>query len=106
MENAERGAAGLVQRHLARLGGLQAGGDGMHLVDGVAQLTGAGTVPARRRRGIQNALLCTRLADATTAGCDIAVITAKPGSTSQRNAQHRGFDLLYTRAVLALQPAA
>jgi hypothetical protein len=106
LENAERDAAGLVQRYLARLDGVPAGGGSMHLSDGIAQLTGAGTAPAHRRRGVQNALLSTRLADATAAGCDLAVITVQPGSRSQQNAQHRGFDLLYTRAVLALQPGA
>lgn len=102
LENAERDTAGLVQRYLARLDGSPAGGGSMHLSDGIAQLTGAGTAPAARRRGIQNALLTRRLADATAAGCDIAVITVQPGSKSQQNAQRRGFDLLYTRAVLAL----
>jgi predicted acetyltransferase len=70
----------------------------------VAQLAGAATAPAHRRRGIQSALLATRLADATAAGCDVAVITTQPGSKSQRNAQRAGFDLLYTRAVLVRQP--
>jgi GNAT superfamily N-acetyltransferase len=73
----------------------------MRIADGIAQLTGAGTAPAFRRRGIQSALLSARLADATAAGCDLAVITVQPGSKSQQNAQRRGFDLLYTRAVLA-----
>jgi ribosomal protein S18 acetylase RimI-like enzyme len=100
LENAERDAAGLVQRYLARLDGAPAGGGSMHIVDGIAQLTGAGTAPRFRRRGIQSALLATRLADATAAGCDIAVITVQPGSKSQQNAQRGGFDLLYTRAVL------
>jgi ribosomal protein S18 acetylase RimI-like enzyme len=72
----------------------------MRIVDGIAQLTGAATAPAFRRRGIQSALLAARLADATAAGCDVAVITVQPGSKSQQNAQRRGFDLLYTRAVL------
>jgi ribosomal protein S18 acetylase RimI-like enzyme len=102
LENAERDAAGLVQRYLARLDGAPAGGGSMRVTDGIAQLTGAGTAPAFRRRGIQNALLSTRLADATAAGCDIAVITVQPGSKSHQNAQRRGFDLLYTRAVLTL----
>ncbi|MFI5889532.1 GNAT family N-acetyltransferase [Actinoplanes sp. NPDC051513] len=104
LENAERDAAGLVQRYLARLDGVPAGGGSMHLADGIAQLTGAGTAPAFRRRGIQSALLSTRLADAAAAGCDIAVITVQPGSRSQQNAQRRGFDLLYTRAVLTIDP--
>jgi len=57
-----------------------------------------------RRRGVQTALLSARLAGAAAAGCDIAVITTQPASKSQQNAQRRGFDLLYTRAVLVKQP--
>jgi len=41
---------------------------------------------------------------AAAAGCDVAVIITQPGSKSQQNAQRRGFDLLYTRAVLVKQP--
>lgn len=104
LENAERDAAGLVDRYLARLDGTPAGGGSMRIADGIAQLTGAGTAPAFRRRGIQSALLSARLADATAAGCDIAVITVQPGSKSQQNAQRRGFDLLYTRAVVTFEP--
>jgi predicted GNAT family acetyltransferase len=72
----------------------------MRIVDGIAQLTGAATVPAQRRRGVQTALLTARLADAVAAGCDLAVVTTSPGSRSQHNVQRNGFDLLYTRAVL------
>ena len=42
----------------------------------------------------------TRLAAAAAVGCDVAVIVTQPGSRSRQNAQHRGFDLLHTRAVL------
>jgi RNA polymerase sigma factor (sigma-70 family) len=74
-------------------------------IAGVAQLTGAATIPAHRRRGVQTALLSARLADAAAAaGCDVAVIITQPGSKSQQNAQRQGFDLLYTRAVLVKQP--
>jgi hypothetical protein len=69
---------------------------------GVAQLTGAATVPAHRRHGVQTALLAARLADAARTGCDIAVVTTQPGSKSQQNVQRQGFDLLYTRAVLVM----
>jgi GNAT superfamily N-acetyltransferase len=89
-----------VRRYLARLDGIPAGGAGLRMVDGVAEFAGAATVPAHRRRGVQSALLSARLRDAAAAGCDIAVITTQPGSKSQQNAQRRGFDLLYTRAVL------
>ena len=96
-------AAAGVLRYAALWDGVLAGGAALRLTDGVAQFAGAGTAPAYRRRGIQAALLTARLADATAAGCDVAVITTQPGSTSQQNAQRRGFDLLYTRAVLVKQ---
>ncbi|MBL7488303.1 GNAT family N-acetyltransferase [Frankia sp. AgB1.9] len=91
-------AAAGVHRYLARCDGVIAGGASMRTAEGVAQLTGAATAPAHRRRGVQSALLAARLADA--AGCDIAVVTTQPGSRSQQNVQRLGFDLLYTRAVL------
>jgi N-acetylglutamate synthase-like GNAT family acetyltransferase len=72
----------------------------MRLFEGVALLTGAATLPDKRRRGVQSALLSSRLADAGRLGCDVAVVTTQPGSKSQQNAQRQGFELLYTRAVL------
>jgi GNAT superfamily N-acetyltransferase len=96
-------AAGVV-RYVALCDGVIAGGARFRMAAGVAQFTGAATAPAHRRRGVQTALLSARLADAAAAGCDVAVITTQPGSRSQRNAQRRGFDLLYTRAVLVKQP--
>ena len=89
-----------VVRFTALRDGIIVGGATMRMAEGVAQLTGAATAPAHRRRGVQTALLAARLADAAAAGCDVAVITTQPGSKSQQNAQRRGFDLLYTRAVL------
>ncbi|MFC6599455.1 GNAT family N-acetyltransferase [Kitasatospora paranensis] len=97
-------AAAGVMRYVALLDGVIVGGAGLRMAEGVAQFTGAATAPDHRRRGVQTALLSTRLADAAAAGCDIAVVTTQPGSTSQQNAQRRGFDLLYTRAVLLKQP--
>lgn len=104
IERAERdvAAAGVV-RYVALLDGVIAGGASVRMADGVAQLAGAATAPAQRRRGVQSALLSARLADAVAAGCDIAVVTTQPGSKSQQNVQRRGFDLLYTRAVLVKQ---
>jgi GNAT superfamily N-acetyltransferase len=92
-------AAGAV-RYAGLRGGTIAGGATMRIAEGIAQLTGAATAPAHRRRGVQTALLSARLADAVAAGCDVAVIVTQPGSKSQQNAQRQGFDLLYTRAVL------
>jgi hypothetical protein len=104
--NAERdlAATGGVRRYLASHDGVIAGGASMRLVEGVAQLTGAATLLAHRRRGVQTALLAARRADAAAAGCDLAVVTTQPGSKSQQNVQRHGFDLLYTRAILVKQP--
>ncbi|MGW4531657.1 GNAT family N-acetyltransferase [Nocardia sp. NPDC004340] len=93
------GAAG-VRRFLARRDGRVAGGASLRLARGVAQLTGAATDPAHRRHGVQSSLLSVRLAEASAAGCDIAVVTTQPGSKSQQNVQRQGFSLLYTRAIL------
>jgi GNAT superfamily N-acetyltransferase len=105
LEAAERNQAtslGAV-RYLARRDGEPAGGALFRNGgNGVAQFAGAATMPAHRRRGVQSALLAARLADARTAGCDIAVVTTRPGSPSQRNVQRAGFQLLYSRAVLVL----
>lgn len=65
--------------------------------NGVALLAGASTVPAYRGKGAQNALLHARLAHAVANNCDIAMVVAQPGSTSQRNAERNGFRVAYTR---------
>lgn len=89
-----------VRSYLALVDGVPAGGAGVRFVDGIAQMAGAGTVPALRRRGVQTALVAARLDDARQAGCDLAVVTTQPGSPSHANTQRMGFDLGYTRAVL------
>jgi GNAT superfamily N-acetyltransferase len=105
LEKAERDfvVAG-VRPYIAMRDGVAVGGASFAVTDGVAQMTGAATVPAHRRHGIQTALLAARLADAFAEGCDIAVVTTQPGSVSQHNVQRSGFDLLYARAILVKQP--
>jgi ribosomal protein S18 acetylase RimI-like enzyme len=88
------------ERYVARVGDAVAGGASLRLFEGVAQLCGAATLPAYRRRGIQTALLSRRLAESAQRGCDIAVVTTSPGSKSQQNVQRAGFELLYARAIL------
>jgi GNAT superfamily N-acetyltransferase len=97
-------AAAGVTRYVALRDGVIAGGASLRMAEGVAQFAGAATAPKHRRHGVQTALLAARLADATAAGCDVAVITTQPASKSQQNAQRQGFDLLYTRAVLVKKP--
>jgi GNAT superfamily N-acetyltransferase len=86
--------------YLARIEGEPAGVASVRLHRGLAQLSGATTLPAFRRRGIQTALLEKRLSLARAAGCELAVVTTQPGSKSQSNSQRQGFQLLYARAVL------
>ena len=64
---------------------------------GTALLAGAATIPAWRGRGAQAALLRARLHHAASVGCDLAMMVAEPGSTSQRNAERQGFRVGYNR---------
>lgn len=91
-------------RYLARRDGVPAGGASMRVGEGVALLCGAATLPAHRRRGVQTAMLAERLASAAAAGCELAVVTTQGGSKSMQNAQRRGFELLYVRAVMCRAP--
>lgn len=88
----------------AWLDGQLAGIATLRIDAGVAQMCGATTLPRFRRRGIQAAMLRRRLADGASAGCDLAVVTTQPGSTSQENSRRQGFELLYARAILVKAP--
>ena len=68
--------------------------------DGLAELFGASTRPTFRNRGVQTALLASRLAEAQRQGCDLAMVHTEPGSASQRNVERLGFRLAYTKVHL------
>jgi GNAT superfamily N-acetyltransferase len=87
-------------RYLARIDGLPVGEAALHVDDRLALLAGSGTLPAYRGRGVQKALVQRRLHDARNAGCEFAVVVTAPGSRSQDNVMRRGFELLYSRAIL------
>ncbi len=93
------GAPGFIH-YLARVDGAAVGEAAMRIDGDLAQIAGAGTRPHARGRGVQKALLQRRLADARRAGCTLAVVTTAPGTRSQDNVMRRGFQLLYTRAIL------
>ena len=76
----------------------------LSICDGVALMAGASTVPAARKQGAQLALLEYRLRFAADAGCDLAMMCARPGSASQRNAERHGFRVAYTRIKWTLMP--
>ena len=82
---------------LAEIDGEPIAAGGIALVEGVALLAGASTIPSARKQGAQRALLEARLRYAAAHGCDIAMMGASPGSDSQRNAERQGFRIAYTR---------
>lgn len=81
----------------AELDGRPVGTGALAIHDGVALLAGASTIPSARNRGAQRALLDARLAFAAAQGCDLAMLCAAPGSSSQRNGERQGFRIGYTR---------
>ena len=66
----------------------------------ILALFGAGTLPPFRGRGMQTALLRTRIRAAAAAGCEYAVIVTLGGTTSERNAARIGFQCAYSKATL------
>jgi GNAT superfamily N-acetyltransferase len=82
---------------LAELDGQAIGAGGLAIHEGMALFAGASTIPGWRRRGAQRALLAARFQYARAAGCDLAMMGAEPGSSSQRNAERQGFRIAYTR---------
>ena len=82
---------------VAELDGQAIATGGLSIVDDVALLTGASTIPESRRQGAQLALLDSRLRFAREEGCRLAMMCALPGSASQRNAERQGFRIAYTR---------
>jgi GNAT superfamily N-acetyltransferase len=66
----------------------------------VFALFGAGTLPAFRGRGIQKALLLTRMKAAAEAGCELAVVVTRGGTTSERNCIRLGFQIAYSKATV------
>lgn len=91
---------------LALVDGMPAGTGEFFVEDRVAWLSADATLPAYRRRGVQQALQSHRLALGAEMGCELAVSEATPGSTSQRNMERAGFRVVYTRVDLIAPPIA
>jgi GNAT superfamily N-acetyltransferase len=94
------------QRYGAWIDGALAGVSCLRLDGKLAQLCGATTVLAYRRRGVQSALLRHRLAVAVEAGCTLVLMTTQPGSKSHQNGCRLGFVQLLNRALLVRPPAS
>jgi GNAT superfamily N-acetyltransferase len=80
--------------------GKRVGAAGMDLHNGVATFFGDATLKQWRGRGLQLASIRHRLRQAAVAGCDAASASTLPGSTSHRNYERAGFQLLYVRTML------
>ena len=82
---------------VAEIAGQPIAAGGLSLFEKTALMGGACTVPEWRKRGAQRALLAARLAFGAQHDCDLAMVVAEPGSTSQHNAERHGFCVAYTR---------
>ncbi len=77
-----------------------AGGGVVAIIDGVASLFATAILERFRGRGAQSALIQARLNFGIENGCDLAMVSAAPGSTSLRNMERQDFRIVYTRAKL------
>jgi GNAT superfamily N-acetyltransferase len=80
--------------------GEPAGGGALAGRDGLATLFADSTIAAFRRQGIHRELIAARLNEAIALGCDTATASTLPGSTSQRNFERLGFEVVYTKVTL------
>lgn len=87
--------------YVAWIDGVAAGAGSCEVSDGMTSLFGTSVVPAYRRRGVQQALIAARLQRGLEKGSDLAVIMSSPGIPTERNSMRLGFQMAYSRAVLA-----
>ena len=76
------------------------GGGALAVRDGLATLFADSTIAAFRRQGFHRELIAARLNEAIALGCDMAMAATLPGSTSQRNYERLGFEVVYTKVTL------
>jgi GNAT superfamily N-acetyltransferase len=84
---------------LARVDGEPAGAAVLSLHDEIAYLAAASTLPPFRNRGLQTALIATRIATARALGATIVTGQAEWGSSSQANMQRAGLQISHVRVL-------
>jgi GNAT superfamily N-acetyltransferase len=84
--------------------GETAGGGALAGRDGLATLFADSTIAGFRRQGFHRELIAARLNEAIALGCDSATASTLPGSTSQRNFERLGFEVVYTKVTLIGAP--
>jgi GNAT superfamily N-acetyltransferase len=85
---------------LASVDGRPAGSAMVQIVDGVAWLGAAATMPTSRRQGVQAALVEARVQMAHARGCDLIAATAVPSGDSARNLIRLGLQLVQNQVVV------
>lgn len=80
--------------------GQAAGAGSASVGQGSAGLFGASTLPAFRRRGVQQAGIAARLEAVRGRGATFACIESLPGIATERNARRMGFELAGTKVSL------
>lgn len=88
-------------RYLAFVEGEPAGGATLGWNGGVAMFSGDTVLPRFRGRGLQKALIHTRLKDAEAVGCDLATASTLPSTPSQRAYEACGFRAAYPKLEMA-----
>ncbi|HEX5164183.1 MAG TPA: hypothetical protein VFV93_02205 [Thermomicrobiales bacterium] len=83
--------------YLVRFDGEPGSASVLYVTEGVAQLFVATTMPDFRGRGAQQSLIQRRLADAQSAGCNLATSQTITDNASPRNMARHGFERLHTR---------
>jgi len=108
--SAEEAAIGVpvaraTQAYVAEVDGVAVATGALFLHDEVAFLMTDGTRPDYRGRGLQQALIQRRCADAVAMGAKHAMASTLPNSPSQSNYLRQGFRVLYTKITVARRPA-
>jgi len=85
--------------YLARIDGKPAAAATLFVHDRVGYLADGATAPSFRGRGLQQALLRRRIADAHMRGADLVFSGAAPFSTSHRNIERARLRLQFMRAL-------
>jgi len=80
-----------------------AGGGAMAIKEGVAMFLGDAVLASSRRKGLHCELIRARLAEAQKQDVRLAMVSVLPGSTSHRNYERLGFQLVYMRVNLVRQ---
>lgn len=88
--------------YLARIDGEPVGFGALALGPGAADLSGAGTIPTARGRGVYTALLARRLADARAHGYEVVMVGTTP--MSKRVVANYGFAQIGTTRIYEWTP--